>query len=582
MTRCRSQWWAAALIVCIAGQGLGGCTARKQVPFGLEDAGASEDESQPAQESTQTPLPVGTSFEPNRVEVPVGESALVLQSGYALAALEVDLDGNVPPDALVVSADPQQVRLQAAYARGLSVAARRIDSFLVPDHCADPTADARQLSPKLAAIRVEHTCENGKRTNVWLVTIEAQPRVRERITVLPPNERSSAPITLKLHVEDRDADGYEDVIADLHVGGIDVPLTWLNRPGGFARDPSEPEHTLSAVADRAWASLPSNTADAEKQALQVLEAFTALCREGGAARLGLSGTQGLQCERSKAAARAVSVAMTAAIRRGTFVRALELQRWWEDTALQPTAEEREMVQNAWRKAKASTSASWRLVDRSSAPVSLQFTDDQTLVIDGSAPRAVELSSGSKTPLSRANVLPAVRGPEDRFAVRTIRSTCAGFEAEVGPIGGKQSHRVLIEPRSDGAPCRTSIDRPASVFEWAVVGWAPQGLLAASGDLLRIVPLNELAKPAGRPIELSPDSPLPAPIRGARVTPDGSRYVIPHPEGIVVRDWRKGGAGLWLRPEGWDAVAGELRSVAISPSGNEVAVQKGNEIRLITW
>ena len=241
-----------------------------------------------------------------------------------------------------------------------------------------------------------------------------------------------------------------------------------------------------------------------------------------------------------------------------------------------------MVQNAWRKAKASTSASWRLVDRSSAPVSLQFPDDQTLVIDGSAPRAVELSSGSKTPLSRANVLPPVRGPEDRFAVRTVRSTCAGFEAEVGPIGGKQSHRVLIEPRSDGAPCRTSIDRPASVFEWAVVGWAPQGLLAASGDLLRIVPLNELAKPAGRPIELSPGSPLPAPIHGARVTPDGSRYVIPHPEGIVVRDWRKGGAGLWLRPEGWDAVAGELRSIAISPSGNEVAVQKGNEIRLITW
>jgi hypothetical protein len=582
MKRCRAQWWSIALIACIAGQWLAGCTGRKQVPFGLEDAGTEEEPSQHEQESEQAPLPVGTHFEPNQVEVPVGESALVLPSGYALAALEVDLDGTEPPDALVVSADGPQVVLQAAYAKGLSVVARRIDAFLVPDDCSEPKADARLLSPTLAAIRVEHACEMGTRSNYWLVTVEAQPRVRERITVLPPNERSATPISLELRVEDRDADGYDDVVAEVHVGKIEVPLTWLNRPGGFARDPSEPEGTLSTLAEDAWKSLGSNAAAAEKQALDVLKAFTALCREGGAARLGLSGTQGLQCQQSKAAARAVSIAMTAAIRRGTFIRALELQRWWEDTALRPTPEERELVQNAWRRAKARTTVSWRLVDRSTALVSLQFPDDQTLIIGGSAPRAVDLSSGSKTPLSASDVQPAIHDPEDRFAVRSVRSTCAGFEAEIGPIGTKRSHRVLIEPRNRGTPCRTPIDRPASVFEWAVVGWAPQGLLAASGDLLRIVPLNELAKPAGRPIELNPGSPLPAPIRGARVTPDGSRYVIPHAEGIVVRDWRKGGAGLWLRPEGWDTVAGELRSIAISPSGTKVAVQKGNEIRLLSW
>jgi hypothetical protein len=101
-------------------------------------------------------------------------------------------------------------------------------------------------------------------------------------------------------------------------------------------------------------------------------------------------------------------------------------------------------------------------------------------------------------------------------------------------------------------------------------------------MLRIVPLNELAKPTGSPIELSPGSPLPAPIRGARITPDGSRYVIPHAEGVVVRDWQEGGAGVWLRPADWSAVPGELRSVAISPDGRLVAVQKGSEIRLLTW
>lgn len=582
MSTCRSQWWVAALIVCIAGHWVVGCTSRKQVPFGLEDAGVDEEAPEPEPEGSEGSLPVATRFEPNQVEVPVGQSALVLKSGYALAALPVELDGNEPPDALVVSADPQEVLLQAAYARGLSVVTRRIDSFLVPNHCVEPTAEATQLSDSLAAVRVEHVCEDGKRINIWLVTIEAQPRVRERITLLPPNQSSSAPLGLDLRVEDRDGDGYEDVVADVHVGRTEVPLTWLNRPGGFARDTSEPEHTLSVLADEAWSSLDSNAADAETRALQVLEAFIALCRQSGTARLGLSGTQGLQCQRSKAAARAVSAAMTAAIRRGTFVRALELQRWWENTSLEPTAEERDLVQDAWRKAKARTKASWRLIGESSAPVSLQFTDDETLVIDGSAPRAVRLSSGDEEGLSPTQTLPAIRDPADRFTVRNVRSTCAGFEAEIRPIRGKQSHRVLIQSRGDGVPCKTPIDRPASVFEWGVVGWAPQGLVAASGDLLRIVPLNELAKPAGSPIELSPGSPLPAPIRGARVTPDGSRYVIPHPEGIVVRDWRKGGAGLWLRPDGWDAVPGELRSVAISPSGTKVAVQKGNEIRLLTW
>ncbi|MGD8607571.1 MAG: hypothetical protein PVH21_09780 [Myxococcales bacterium] len=582
----RPQWWSAALIVCVAGQWLVGCTGRKQVPFGLQDAGTTEDQSQPEQpleqEAEQAPLPVGTRFEPNRVEVPVGQSALVLQSGYALTALEVDLDGTEPPDALVVSADPQRVLLQAAYAKGLGVEDRRIDAFLVPDHCGEPAADAWMLSPTLAAIRVEHTCELGPRLNYWLVTIEAQPRVRERITVLPPNERSSLPISLELGVEDRDDDGYDDVVVKVHVGQVEVPLTWLNRPGGFARDPSEPEHTLGVLADDAWKSLGSNPAAAETQAMQVLEVFTALCREGGAARLGLSGTQGLQCQRSKAAARAVSIAMTAAIRRGTFIRALELQRWWEDTALQPTPEERELVQNAWKRAKAATKVSWRLVDQSTSPVSVQFADDRTLIVDGRAPRSIDLDSGLKTPLASSSVPPAIRDPEGRFTVRSVRSTCAGFEAEVGPIGGKQSHRVLIEPRNRAAPCKTPIDRPASVFEWQVLGWAPQGLLVASGDLLRIVPLNELGKPAGQPVDLSPGSPLPAPIHGARVTPDGSRYVIPHPEGIVVRDWRKGGAGMWLRPEGWDTVPGELRSIAISPSGTKVAVQKGKEIRLLSW
>jgi hypothetical protein len=581
MNVCRSQRWGAALVMFLASALVGGCSGRKQVPFGLQDAGAPTELTAETEEGAAE-LPVGTTFKPNQVEVQVAESTLVLQAGYALAALQLDLDGNEPTDALVVSADPQEVRLQAAYPRGLDVTARNIDSFLVPSHCAEPAAEIRQLSASLVGVRVEHTCETGKRINFWLTTIEAQPRVRERITVLPPNDRSTAPIDLELRVEDRDADGYDDVVANVRIGETDVPLAWLNRPGGFARDASQPEATLRELADGAWESLRSDPVGAKKRALAVVDAFVALCRESGAARIGLSGTHGLQCQQSPATARAVSVAITAAIRRGSFVRALELQRWWEGTATGPTPEEREVVQAAWRKAKANTTATWRAIDTEGSPASLYFRDADTLVVDGRAPRAIQLSSGSRTRLSEADIVPPVRDPESRYAVRMVRVTCAGFEAEVGPIRSKQTHRVPIERRSGNVPCKTPIDRPASVFEWAVLGWAPQGLVAASGDLLRVVPLNSFAKPAGRPINLSAGSPLPAPIRGARITADGSRYVIPHAEGVVVRDWRGGGAGLWLRPTDWNAVPGELRSIAISPDGQRVAIQKGSEIRVLTW
>ena len=581
MSVCRSQGWAVMLVMFVAAGVLSSCSGRKQVPFGLEDASTPEEDA--TEEPAQPPeLPTGETFAPDQVEIPVGESALVLQKGYALSALQIDLDGSEPLDAIAVSADPQEVRVQAAFQRGLTVTPQRIDSFLVPSHCKDPKAQIRQLSASLVSVQVDHACEAGNRTNVWLLTIEAQPRVRERITVLPPNEGSTVPISLTLTVADQDADGYDDVVAKVRIGEVEVPLAWLNRPGGFARDASQPEAAFKLLADDAWAFLDSDPAGSEARARGVLDAFIALCRESGAARIGLAGSQGIQCQQSQAAARAVAVAMVAAIRRGRFIRALELQRWWNGSGMLPTAEERALVQSAWQKAKAGARASWRLLDKESATASLYFTDADTLMVDGFAPKSISLSTGAVTRVPKTAIVPPTRSPNGRFAVRGVRVTCAGFEAEVGPLLGKRTHRVLIERRAGTVPCQTPIDRPASVFEWAVLGWAPQGLVAASGDLLRVVPLNELAKPAGRPIDLAAGKPLPAPIRGARITPDGGRYVIPHSEGVVIRDWRNGGAGLWLRPADWDAVPGALRSVAISPDGQRIAVQKGSEIRLLTW
>jgi len=558
------------------------CTGRKQVPFGLEDPETSTTEAQEEVEQGAPQWPVGEAFEAGRVEVPIEESAMVLDAGYALAALRLDLDDNDVIDALVVSAGPEEIRLQAGYPRGMTVSSRTIDSFMVPGHCLEPKAEIRQLSESLVGVKVEHTCETGKRENLWVLSIEAQPRVRERITVFPPNRGSDVPIELSLRVEDHDSDGYDDVIAETRIGTTVVPLTWLNRPGGFSRDGSQPEATFQQLADQAAAMLGSDVSGAEKLALEVLDAFGALCRESGGARLGLSGTQGLQCRRSPGAARASTVAAAAAIRQANFVRALELQRWWNRSVTKPTAEDRQLVHDAWQRAKAKSTATWQRLDSEAGPVPLHFLDSDTLVIGGHQPRKIQISTGTRSSLSALEALPSIRDPESRFRVDGVRVTCAGFEAKVGPVRGKRTHRVPIDRTVAGTPCKTPIDRPASALEWAVLGWAPQGLLAASGDRLRIVPLDAFAKPAGRPIDLAPGSPLPAPIRGARITPDGSRYVIPHSQGIVVRDWKTEATGLWLRPSDWDTVPGGVRSVAISPDGRRVAVQKGSEIRLLIW
>jgi hypothetical protein len=70
---------------------LSGCSGRKQVPFGLEDAGTATETAAEAEEGTDE-LPVGETFDPDQVEVQIAESTLVLQAGYALAALRLDLE----------------------------------------------------------------------------------------------------------------------------------------------------------------------------------------------------------------------------------------------------------------------------------------------------------------------------------------------------------------------------------------------------------------------------------------------------------------------------------------------------------
>jgi len=580
MTRPPLSWCAALCFSVVLG-----CPSKKQVPFGLEDAGVedADDAGETLSSSGDGAVlpPAAKAFEAGRVEVSVGERTMVLEQGYALSALPIELDDDEAVDVLVVAADGHEVALIAGYPRGSTVASKRIDAFLVPDDCSDPSASIAALSEGLVHVEVTHACAHGARANHWLVSVETQPRVKERITILPsPADTTS--IELAFRAEDLDSDGYEDVVADLRVDETQVPVRWLNRPGGFARDRAEPESTLRSIVEQASPLLVSKPNEAGALALEVLDVFRILCRESGEARVGLSGTQGLLCGRSPATATAIGIASASAMRRGDAIQSLQLRRAWERPSTSPTPADRKLLDGMLLRSDSTNAAEWQLLDREASAVPIHFEDADTLIIGGRKPRSIRLSTLERSSLAASELKPAIVDPTGRFTVSGVRATCAGFEAEVTPVGSKRTHRIPIDRSRAGTPCKSPVDRPASVLEWVVLGWAPQGLVVASADRLRIVPIGPAGKPAGSPVDLEAGSPLPAPIRGPGITPDGARYAIPHAEGIVVRDWKTGATGLWLRPKDWDGVPGPVRSIAISPDGQRIAVQKGTEIRLMSW
>ena len=190
------------------------------------------------------------------------------------------------------------------------------------------------------------------------------------------------------------------------------------------------------------------------------------------------------------------------------------------------------------RAKAKTTATWRTVDSEGSPARLYFRDADTLVVDGRAPRAIQLSTGSKTRLSETDIVPPARDPEGRYAVRDGTSNLRRIRSRGGshwqqadsPRSDRSARWTMSPARLRSIVRRRYSSGPCSVGRRK--DWSPRREICC--ESFRSM---RLRKPAGRPIDLSAGSPLPAPIRGARITTDGSRYVIPHAEGIVVRDWQ---------------------------------------------
>jgi hypothetical protein len=75
------------------------------------------------------------------------------------------------------------------------------------------------------------------------------------------------------------------------------------------------------------------------------------------------------------------------------------------------------------------------------------------------------------------------------------------------------------------------------------------------------------------------TPPPAPLALGRATSDGSRYAWLTPFGVVIMT-TSGRAELW-RPKGWEAIGALASDVALSPSGQRVAVISAGRVHLLS-
>lgn len=214
----------------------------------------------------------------------------------------------------------------------------------------------------------------------------------------------------------------------------------------------------------------------------------------------------------------------------------------------------------------------------------RFISDTLLFVSRDAPIIYDLTSRTETPAppSSARVLDPsgallVAGLERRCAGVTVRIERATRDADSpdGRIGS-----ALVLSHTLGPDC---VDTPQSVQRdnagFRVLGWAPQGLLLARGAEVRLVPLGLDGRATGEPRALENETPRPAPLPLGRATADGSRYAWLSPFGVVVFA-AQGAPPELFRPEGWDAIAGGASDVAISPSGQRLAVLSGGQCHII--
>jgi len=595
--------WGPACDSCTPGDG--------PVPFGVDAGSRAQTPPDPDPRAEPT-VPVDAlesqTFPEGTSRIAIEGAPIAVEGASIRALLALDLDDDGDRDALVATSSESSIAIAVVHRQGASFdAPTELANLSTADGCSLSSVSLRTVPPSIAVASIDRACPPASVVKtVWVISLSAVPRLRERLTLLPPEGRTAADVSIALRSADHDGDGHADMVLDVSVtpeGGA-IPATasiaWLDRPGGLARDTREPEATLAALALHARQALDRDAASALSDAERALALHAALCREGPGPRVRFGDADGLPCRESAGAGRAAAVAAAALARGGHVFAALAAMERLSDPAYRVTAEDRRMSDRA---IAAIPTVEATVIAGPSVPTGvpgpatrlpmLGFLDEDRLLVRAGAGSMVDLSSGAAVagPVAAGeDVGPLIRDPSGRFAVTAVRRSCEGHtltivrasEVVAGVVAGRPVSEPLLEPRAppSQAAC-PSLPEPVRAQNggWQVVGWAPQGVVAVRRDAIRIVPLDVEARPVGEPVLLEGSAVPPAPLPAGAMTRDGRAYVLSTAAGIVLRRLGETEQVLVVRPDGW---SGERPGeVAISPSGRRVAFVSAGRTRVLT-
>lgn len=622
----------APLLFTLAG--CSSCGSSHAVPF-RADAG-------PATVATPEPPPVRTTFVPvDGIVLAEGTRELAIEgapiraaAGALRGALAIDLDADGDRDVLLVSTDDAGApSLASAVRDGAAFAAPQpLGALALASGCVLGEAALRTVSATYAAIVITPRCAAPMAVAApappplvppappllvpaepitFVVSLGAEPRIRERVQVLPESGRAPGVVALAMRVEDRDADGSDDVVFDIDVTqpgattAARVSLPWLERPSGLARDTHEPEAQLAERVTRAKRALRRNPDDALALAREVLALHGAICREPGLARISVGASDGVPCRTSAAAGAAAAIATQALAKKGEVLAALEAWATLERPGTSVARADREAAQHAMEAMPAEAGATWRPgpshayrggPDARLSALAFSPAGDALLLRGGPAASSWNVADGavSAAPPEAGDVL--LRDPSGRLAIVDVHRTCRGFALGIvnaanvveGVVVGRYLSEPLIvtAPAPQGARCSDGVGTlpEASRLEtggYFVLGWAPQGAVVARRATVHIVPLDANGAANGEATPLAEGTPAPAPFTAGAATADGSAYAFATPFGVVLRELVPRARVVLLRPEGWAAAQGSAGDVAVSSDARRVAVEKGGVVYLIS-
>ncbi len=569
----------------------------RRVTFGLGPRVESGGTTQEAEPSTFEPRASG--------DLPRGERRKVV-AGAQLASrpdpdlelgsvLDVDFDGDRDVDALVVLRSDSSAELAVASRDGQGFSLETLARVPMPEGCTAGAARIELPEPRAALARLAHACAHGTSETIWALELGRRPRVRETIRLLPPAE-GDAPLSVTTKVRDIDGDGRQDLEALVGVAGFaPLPLAWLDRPGGFGLNRDEPAASLRRIIGEAEAKVASAPEEAKAKAEEALALHRALCREGGAPRIALGDAAGVQCDLGPLPLRAEAIVVATLVRKGELLAALDAEgkiRGRPGFREVSTA----LLAPAWAAAPAPEGLVGRSVlsaeplgGRAEALASLFFANDRALIVRGPLTRRVSLEGAPRVEVV-LDPGPPIRDAQGALAVLDVRRRCGSTTATivhasaathpVDAVTPVAEPVIAAEPPPPGTRCQGGFEPAEPPYDFTVLGFAPQGLVAARLGAVRVVPLTVAAQPAGEPQQLGATTPLPAPIHGALVTPDGAVYVLPSSHGLVRIERATGGVMLLRAPE-WTQPAPILAG-AIAPNGRRAAVLRGGAVWVLDF